>query len=181
MCSIRFQKCRPRFGTIDDLRSLDDKLKSKGMYLMLDIVLNHTSHHHEWAQKASSGDKHYQDFFYMYDDRHMPDIMERTMPDIFPDSSPGSFTYDKASGKWVMTVFNDYQWDLNYTNPVVFAEMLDNIFLCQSRSGHTSNRCTGIHMERSRYHMSESASGSYPPSADQTLCTSSYSWYGIAR
>ncbi|MBK8349633.1 MAG: alpha-amylase [Saprospiraceae bacterium] len=123
-----FRNVDPRFGTIDDLRSLDDKLKSKGMYLMLDIVLNHTSHHHEWAQKASSGDKHYQDFFYMYDDRHMPDIMERTMPDIFPDSSPGSFTYDKASGKWVMTVFNDYQWDLNYTNPVVFAEMLDNIF-----------------------------------------------------
>jgi amylosucrase len=49
------------------------------------------------------------------------------MPDIFPDSSPGSFTFDKQSGKWVMTVFNYYQWDLNYTNPEVFVAMLDNI------------------------------------------------------
>lgn len=123
-----FRNVDPRFGSIDDLRQLDDIMKEKSMYLMLDIVLNHTSSHHEWAQKASSGDKKYQDYFYMYDDRSMPDWYEQTMPDIFPDSSPGSFTYDHPSKKWVMTVFNHYQWDLNYTNPAVFNEMLDTIF-----------------------------------------------------
>jgi amylosucrase len=123
-----FRNVDPRFGTIEDLRHLDKKMKEKGMYLMLDIVLNHTSSHHEWAKKASEGDPHYQAFYYMYDDRNMPDAFEKTMPEVFPDSSPGSFTFDEKSGKWVMTVFNYYQWDLNYTNPEVFNAMLDTIF-----------------------------------------------------
>lgn len=123
-----FRNVDPRFGTIEDLRHLDQKMKEKGMYLMLDIVLNHTSSHHEWAKKASEGDPHYQAFYYMYDDRNMPDAFEKTMPEVFPDSSPGSFTFDEKSGKWVMTVFNYYQWDLNYTNPEVFNAMLDTIF-----------------------------------------------------
>jgi amylosucrase len=54
--------------------------------------------------------------------------MDETMPEIFPESSPGSFTYDEKSNKWVMTVFHYYQWDLNYTNPKVFVEMLANVF-----------------------------------------------------
>lgn len=123
-----FRNVDKKFGTIADLRSLDDKMKEKGMFLMLDIVLNHTSSQHEWALKASEGDQKYQNYFYMYDDRSVPDGFENSMPDIFPDSSPGSFTFDKKSGKWVMTVFNHYQWDLNYTNPAVFVEMLDTIF-----------------------------------------------------
>jgi amylosucrase len=123
-----FRNVDKKFGTIADLRSLDDKMKEKGMFLMLDIVLNHTSSQHEWALKASEGDQKYQNYFYMYDDRSVPDAFESSMPDIFPDSSPGSFTFDKKSGKWVMTVFNHYQWDLNYTNPAVFVEMLDTIF-----------------------------------------------------
>jgi amylosucrase len=50
------------------------------------------------------------------------------MPEIFPESAPGNFTYLPECDKWVMTVFHNYQWDLNYSNPVVFVEMLDNIF-----------------------------------------------------
>ena len=86
-----FRNVDKKFGTISDLRSLDDKMKEKGMYLMLDIVLNHTSSQHEWAIKASEGDLQYQKYFYMFDDRSIPDAFENTMPDIFPDSSPGSF------------------------------------------------------------------------------------------
>jgi len=123
-----FRNVDPRFGSTDDLKALDDKMKSKGMYLMMDIVLNHTSSQHEWAKKASEGNPKYQDYFYMYENRTEPDVFEQTMPDIFPDNSPGSFSYDGQSGKWVMTVFNHYQWDLNYTNPEVFVEMLDTIF-----------------------------------------------------
>jgi amylosucrase len=50
------------------------------------------------------------------------------MPEIFPESDPGNFTYVPECEKWVMTVFHSYQWDLNYSNPIVFVEMLDNIF-----------------------------------------------------
>jgi amylosucrase len=123
-----FRKVDDRFGTLKDLKKVKENMTKEGMYLMLDIVLNHTSHHHEWAKKAKLGDKACQDFFYMYDDREMPDKMEAYMPEIFPESSPGNFTWSPECKKWVMTVFHQYQWDLNYTNPAVFNAMLDTIF-----------------------------------------------------
>ncbi len=117
-----------RFGTLEDLKSVQRALQEKDMYLMIDIVLNHTSDQHEWAQKAKQGDPFYQDFYYLYDDRTIPDQMEAHMPDIFPESSPGSFIYNKEMNKWVMSVFHNYQWDLNFTNPQVLKAMLSNIF-----------------------------------------------------
>lgn len=122
-----FRKVDPRFGTLQDLISLRKKMHSQGMYLMLDIVLNHTSHHHEWAQKAKAGDSYYQSFFYTYDNRSIPNEFDQTMPEIFPESAPGNFTWSEEMGKWVMTVFHKYQWDLNYTNPNVFRAMLDTV------------------------------------------------------
>ncbi len=95
---------------------------------MIDIVLNHTSDQHEWAQKAKQGDPYYQDFYYLYDDRTIPDQMEVHMPEIFPESSPGSFVYNKEMDKWVMSVFHNYQWDLNFANPQVLKAMLSTVF-----------------------------------------------------
>ncbi len=123
-----FRKIDQRFGTIDDLKKVVAVMGEEKMYLMIDIVLNHTSHQHEWAKKAKQGEKEYQDYFYMYDDRLIPDQFEQKMPEIFPESAAGSFTFVPECSKWVMTVFHNYQWDLNYTNPVVFREMLDIIF-----------------------------------------------------
>ena len=118
------------------------------MYLMIDIVLNHTSHWHEWARKRKPGDKKYQDFFYMYDDRSIPDEFEKSMPEIFPESSPGNFTWIKECNKWVMTVFHHYQWDLNYTNPEVFVRHAGyDIFLCQYWHRHFTHRCACFHLE----------------------------------
>lgn len=123
-----FRKVDERFGTLEDLQALQSNMQKRNMYLMLDIVLNHTSHKHEWALKAKQGEKQYQDYFYFYNDRSLPDEYDKTMPEVFPESSPGSFTYIKEVNKWVMTVFHNYQWDLNYTNPQVLIEMLDTIF-----------------------------------------------------
>lgn len=123
-----FRKVDKRFGTLLQLQNLQKKMQQEQMYLMLDIVLNHTSHHHEWAVKARKGDPKYQDYFYTFADRSLPDRYDQTMPEIFPESSPGNFTYSEEMKKWVMTVFHHYQWDLNYTNPAVFLEMLDTIF-----------------------------------------------------
>ena len=123
-----FRKVDKRFGSLSDLEHLAQKMNEEDMHLMIDIVLNHTSHHHEWALKAKAGDKKYQDFFYMYNDKKTPDEFERSMPEIFPESSPGNFTWVEECNKWVMTVFHHYQWDLNYTNPEVFISMLDTIF-----------------------------------------------------
>lgn len=122
-----FRKVDERFGTMDDLVALQKDMQERGMYLMIDIVLNHTSHHHEWAQKAKAGEKEYQDFYYFFADRQMPDAFEQSMPEIFPEAAPGNFTYIAETGKWVMTVFHHYQWDLNYSNPAVLTAMIDNI------------------------------------------------------
>lgn len=123
-----FRKVDARFGVLADLQKLQKKLAESDMYLMLDIVLNHTSHLHEWAMKAKAGDKKYQDYFYMYEDRLIPEQFEQSMPEVFPEAAPGSFTYSEACQKWVMTVFHNYQWDLNYRNPEVLVEMLDIIY-----------------------------------------------------
>lgn len=123
-----FRKVDARFGNLKDLESLVSKMHQRKMYLMLDIVLNHTSHKHAWAEKAKAGDPFYKDFFYFYQNRNLPDQFERTMPEIFPESAPGSFTYVPELQEWVMTVFHNYQWDLNYANPHVLVAMVDTIF-----------------------------------------------------
>jgi amylosucrase len=123
-----FRKLDPRFGNLEQLQQLRQEMRNRKMLLMLDIVVNHTSDQHEWALQAKKGDSSYQEYFYMYEDRSVPDRFDSTMPDIFPESSPGNFTYVQSCNKWVMTVFHHYQWDLNYRNPVVLVEMLDNIF-----------------------------------------------------
>jgi amylosucrase len=122
-----FRRVDPRFGTLDDLQALQSAMQEKDMYLMLDIVLNHTSHHHEWARKARAGDERCRAFYHMFPDRTMPDAYEAAMPEIFPESSPGNFTWIPECDRWVMTVFHHYQWDLDYRNPEVFVAMLENV------------------------------------------------------
>ena len=122
-----FFKVDARYGSTDDVEALAATLKKRDMLLVLDVVVNHTSSAHEWATKARQGEKKFQDYYYVFDDRDMPDTFEETMPEVFPATAPGNFTWDAAMGKWVMTVFNTYQWDLNYRNPAVLIEMIDII------------------------------------------------------
>lgn len=119
-----YKAVEKKFGSMADIRNIAKTFRQKGMLLELDLVLNHTSNEHEWAKKALAGDKEYQDIYYMYDDRSIPDAFEQTLPEIFPENAPGNFTYLPQINKWVFTVFNTYQWDLNYTNPKVFIEMM---------------------------------------------------------
>lgn len=122
-----FYSLDPRFGTLEDLVTLADTLRTREMLLVLDVVVNHTSNEHEWALQARQGNKKFQDYYFVFDDRSIPDIYEETMPEIFPTNAPGNFTWDEEMGKWVMTVFHTYQWDLNYRNPAVLIEMIDII------------------------------------------------------
>ncbi len=122
-----FRDVDERIGTLADLLVLSKELRQRDILLTLDVVVNHTSDEHEWAKKAREGDVNYQDYYYIYKNRDTPDVFETSMPEVFPETSPGNFTFDKSMNKWVMTVFNHYQWDLNYNNPAVFIEMLDII------------------------------------------------------
>lgn len=122
-----FRKIDARYGTLQDLEQLITAMQQCDMLLTLDVVVNHTSDAHAWAMQAKEGHQKYQDYYYMYPDRSIPDMFERAMPEVFPEHAPGSFTWNPETNKWVMTVFNQYQWDLNYSNPAVLIEMLDII------------------------------------------------------
>jgi len=122
-----FRQVDHRIGDIQDLSKLVESLQKRNILLTLDVVVNHTSNEHQWAQRARKGEKKYQDYYYLFNTREIPDMFEETMLEVFPETAPGSFTWDEAMQKWVMTVFNDFQWDLNYTNPAVFIEMIDII------------------------------------------------------
>jgi len=128
-----FRKINPEVGNISDLEDLVKNMKKREMLLVLDVVVNHTSNEHEWSTKARAGEQKYQDYYHIFDNREVPDMYEESMPEVFPETSPGNFTWDEKMGKWVMTVFNDYQWDLNYKNPEVFIEMVDIILFWANR------------------------------------------------
>ena len=113
----------PRLGSMADLEALAAELHSRDMAMCIDLVLNHTAQEHEWARKAQAGDPACRDMYLIYPDRRVPDAYEATLPEVFPDMAPGSFTEVPGLG-WVWTTFHDYQWDLNHANPGVFRHML---------------------------------------------------------
>jgi glycosidase len=119
-----YREVDPRLGTTDQLASLAADLRRAGISLVLDFVFNHTSDEHDWAQRALAGDEDYQDFYFMFPDRRLPDQYERSLREIFPEQAPGSFTYRPETDQWVWTTFHNFQWDLNYANPRVFRAML---------------------------------------------------------
>ncbi|MCR9115480.1 MAG: alpha-amylase family glycosyl hydrolase [bacterium] len=123
-----YRSVDPRLGTIEDLRALADDLREAGICLVLDFVFNHTADDHQWALQAQSGNREFQQYYYMFDDRTLPDQYERTLREIFPTVRRGNFTWHDGMQKWVWTTFNSYQWDLNYHNPSVFRAMLDEMF-----------------------------------------------------
>jgi amylosucrase len=122
-----YRSVRPDLGSIEDLRDLTKTLRDRGISLCLDLVLNHVAREHEWARKAQAGDPTYRDYFLVFPDRSVPDAYERTLPEVFPDFAPGSFTWDDALHGWVWTTFNDYQWDVNWANPDVLCEYAETI------------------------------------------------------
>jgi amylosucrase len=115
----------PKLGTMDDLRALAGDLHREGIALCVDVVVNHTACEHPWAQAARAGDADKLAFYRTFRDREEPDAYERTLPEVFPDIAPGSFTYSEELQRWVWTTFNAFQWDLDYTNPAVFEAMTE--------------------------------------------------------
>ena len=120
---VDYTSVDPRLGTMSDLNTVASELRRAGISLCIDVVGNHTADTHAWAQRALAGDEDHQAYYYMYPDRDIPDRYEATLREIFPDSSPGSFTWQPEIDRWVWTTFRDYQWDLNYSNPTVLGEM----------------------------------------------------------
>ncbi len=122
-----YRSVDPCLGTIEDLRSLSEDLHEAGISLVLDFVLNHTSDDHQWAQLAQSGNREFQQYYYIFRDATEPDQYEQTLREIFPTVRRGNFTWHDGMQQWVWTTFNSFQWDLNYHNPAVFRAMLEEM------------------------------------------------------
>lgn len=121
-----FRKVQENLGTMEDLKNLTDACHKKGISVCMDFVMNHTSEEHEWAKKARQGDMEYMQRYFLYDNFDIPSIYEQTVPQVFPTTAPGNFTWLPDAERYVMTTFYPYQWDLNYRNPTVFNEMMYN-------------------------------------------------------
>ena len=125
-----YREVHPQLGTMQQLASLARELRSAGISLVVDLVFNHTSNEHIWAENAKAGEEEYQEFYRIFPTRELPDAYERTLREIFPDEHLGAFTFFPElfeDGGWVWTTFHSYQWDLNYSNPAVFNRMAEEM------------------------------------------------------
>ena len=129
-----FRKVQENLGSMEDLEELTAACRKKGIHVCMDFVMNHTSEDHEWAKKARQGDGEYMSRYFFFDNDYLPSLYEKTVPQVFPTTAPGNFTWLPDAGHYVMTTFYPYQWDLNYKNPRVFNEMMYN-FLYLANKG----------------------------------------------
>ncbi len=128
-----YRQVEPRLGDIDALESLTSKLRAKGIRLVADLVINHVADDHDWTFRARNGEQRYIDYFITFPDRNLPDQYERTLPEVFPVTAPGNFTFIPEMSRWVWTTFNQYQWDLNWQNPEIFLEFTDIILFLANK------------------------------------------------
>ena len=128
-----FRKVQSALGTMEDLEDLTEACHEKGIQVCMDFVMNHTSEDHEWAQRARNGEGEYMSRYFFFNNREIPDRYEQTVPQVFPTTAPGNFTWLPECGHYVMTTFYPYQWDLNYRNPRVFNEMMANFLYLANR------------------------------------------------
>ena len=104
-----FRRVKPSLGTMADLEALTEACHAEGISVCMDFVMNHTSEDHEWAKKARAGDAQFRDYYFFYDDRTIPDAYDRLVPQVFPTTAPGNFTWLEDMGKYVLTSFYPYQ------------------------------------------------------------------------
>lgn len=128
-----FRKVQKKLGTMKDLENLTKACHGKRINVCCDFVMNHTSEDHEWARKARTGDGEYMSRYFFYDSDVIPEEYEKTVPQVFPETAPGNFTWLPEINHYVMTTFYPYQWDLNYKNPRVFNEMMYNFLYLANR------------------------------------------------
>ena len=110
-----YRKIMPEFGTLEDVKELISETHRRGMKLIIDLVMNHTSDEHEWFLKALSGDSRYMDYY-----------MWKDTPNNWTSFFSGTaWKYFPETGKYALHLFAEKQMDLNWDNPEVRREMYD--------------------------------------------------------
>lgn len=111
----------PDYGTLDDFRALLDAAHARGIRVITDLVLNHTSDQHPWFQAARADrNSPYRDYYVWSD----TDEKYREARIIFLDTEKSNWTWDEQAGQFFWHRFYSSQPDLNYDNPAVQEEMI---------------------------------------------------------
>jgi maltose alpha-D-glucosyltransferase/alpha-amylase len=111
----------PRYGTLGDFVEFTHGCRQRGIRVIIDLVVNHTSDQHAWFKEARrSRDSQYRDW-YVWSDKK-PATANTGM--VFPGVQKSTWTRDKECGDWYFHRFYDFQPDLNTSNPEVLAEIL---------------------------------------------------------
>jgi maltose alpha-D-glucosyltransferase/alpha-amylase len=114
----------PDYGTVEDFKALVDEAHARGMRVITDLVLNHTSDEHPWfIESRKSKNNPYRDYYVWSD----TDQKYKDARVIFIDSEPSNWTYDEVSDQYYWHRFYATQPDLNYDNPKVAQKMMDVI------------------------------------------------------
>ncbi len=109
----------PDLGDLGDFARLVEQASDRGIRVLIDLVLNHTSTEHPWFQAARAGDPRYRDY-YVWADERPPDAEKGV---VFPGVQKTTWTFDRKAGQYYFHRFYDFQPDLNIANPVVRDEM----------------------------------------------------------
>ncbi len=116
-----YYSIHPDYGTIEDFKTLVDQAHQRGIRVIADLVLNHTSDQHPWFQASRSDpDSKYHDYYVWSDTQDK----YRDARIIFLDTEESNWTYDEQAGQYYWHRFYASQPDLNYDNPDVREEML---------------------------------------------------------
>jgi maltose alpha-D-glucosyltransferase/alpha-amylase len=119
-----YYSVQPEYGTVDDFKRLLEAAHRRGMRVIMDMVMNHTSDQHHWFQEArKSLDNPYRDY-YMWSDT--PDLYKDARI-IFLDTESSNWTWDDQAQQFYFHRFFSHQPDLNYDNPKVHEEMLNAV------------------------------------------------------
>jgi maltose alpha-D-glucosyltransferase/alpha-amylase len=110
----------PRLGSLGDFVELTTQARSRGIRVLLDLVVNHTSDQHPWFQSARSDPTSPYRDWYVWSRDEPPD---RTQGIVFPGEQTETWTFDSTAGEWYFHRFYDFQPDLNWTNPDVRGEI----------------------------------------------------------
>jgi maltose alpha-D-glucosyltransferase/alpha-amylase len=110
----------PRLGSLGDFAELLHEAGNRGIRIMIDLVINHTSDEHPWFQSAcSSPDSPYRDWYVWSE--HEPANRKQGM--VFPGEQAETWTWHEQAGAWYYHRFYDFEPDLNMANPKVRAEI----------------------------------------------------------
>ena len=93
-----FRKVQEKLGSMEDLDKLTAACHKKGINVCMDFVMNHTSEDHEWAKRARQGEGEYMSRYFFFDNSEIPAQYERTVPQVFPTTAPGTFTWLEDMG-----------------------------------------------------------------------------------